>query len=501
MATTTQNYAAQAGLTLSSYPCSTWDQARTGIVDGVMHVIMRDALSPGPVPDAPFMGGLIHVGVVEPVGMADFWLPGPYGYGCLQGRIHFGNVDRSGIVSATLTFLGQINSSLKLGLNYNISFDVSYEVYTPPGLPSLFKKNTEIVPAGQISIYHEVGANGRNEIMSFTLPNPPAGSGEFGILLTQTKQRTDNTINISEFLAFFLNTAVLTVVTDDTIRPPRPHLDPVVEFWTDVAANKILNMAFCVGGDAVALPDKLYLALYSSACTRTTPGTELSGDGYTRVEVPSMVPVEVTPHWKVSNANPISFPTATANWLMATHWAMWSDATGGEYLCHGQLAQAITAVVGTKVTFPIGWIALTFGFYNCPHPLTEQVMKAFFIQDTGKDPLTYFPNAGDSIREFALQFYTSEKPATANKIDIDGTQPRKLSFDVAANGKIISSNAIQFSAIPSTNIGKVVNCAALIVDAAPWPLNDGNRADSLLSFVLNTGSYGIPTGNVTVEIF
>lgn len=497
MATT--NHPFVEGITLDSFPCDTWDQARTGVVSGANHVTVSQVSD-------------ISMAAIEPTGMR----AAGYGsdlqkYAVRQGWFKFGSVDLTGATALQLTFNGLISSLdvfLTPGVPRTISFDVMYGIYVNPGSGQDFKSYNEILPITTIDVPWSSTLHNSLQQFTWTLPLPLVlGVGEFGIFITPSIQRS-NVNTHSDWFVIFGTTLSLTVTVSDVIRPPRPHVDPLIEFWTDVAANKILSMAFCDGGDEVVLPDKLYLALYSTNCTRTTPGTELTGNGYARIEVPTMIPTQYADaldYWEVTNDADIEFSAATTDWPLVVGWAMWSDITGGEYLCFGRFPGNAPVPIGNKLTFPIASIMLRFGFFTgtspIAHPATEQVMKAFFIQDVDKDPLTYFPTADETTREFALQFYTTGKPSVTTELDIDNTTPRKITFGVPSDGKIFNTNEINYATIPTTNVGKVISCAALIVDGLPWPINDGNLATSGFSKKLEAVTYSIRVGALSVEIY
>lgn len=86
-------------------------------------------------------------------------------------------------------------------------------------------------------------------------------------------------------------------------------------------------------------PANYYVALYTSACNDTGPGTEVSGGSYARVIIAraltawngthgSVTGVSSGSSGTVSNANQILFPTATADWGIVSYWGLIDSASG-----------------------------------------------------------------------------------------------------------------------------------------------------------------------------
>lgn len=105
-------------------------------------------------------------------------------------------------------------------------------------------------------------------------------------------------------------------------------------------------------------PPGIYVALYTTAPDPETGagGVEVSGGGYTRVQVG---PADVA--WNdpagtgsTANTNDIVFPTPTAPLGDATHYALLDAATGGNILYSHALDQLKTLSIGTAIRFPAG---------------------------------------------------------------------------------------------------------------------------------------------------
>jgi hypothetical protein len=91
-------------------------------------------------------------------------------------------------------------------------------------------------------------------------------------------------------------------------------------------ANKLANAT--VRNTSYTSPATVYVALYSTAPTASTAGTELSGSGYTRESVTFAAPVA----GEVASNVAVSFGPATANWSPAVAMATVDAATGGNIM-------------------------------------------------------------------------------------------------------------------------------------------------------------------------
>lgn len=92
-----------------------------------------------------------------------------------------------------------------------------------------------------------------------------------------------------------------------------------------------------------------YLALFSTACSDTTAGTELSGNGYARQ---SFTFASSSSGTKAS-ASEIVF-TASGGTLNGTHFGIYTAASGGTYKWCGELAPAASLLDAESYTISIG---------------------------------------------------------------------------------------------------------------------------------------------------
>lgn len=118
-----------------------------------------------------------------------------------------------------------------------------------------------------------------------------------------------------------------------------------------------------IGGQAYSPPANLYIALFTTGTVGETStgavptAVEVTGGTYTRVSVANNLTqwpaASGTPTLK-SNANTISFPTATADWGTITQWAILDAATNGNIYYYGTFDVAKTILNGDTATLPTG---------------------------------------------------------------------------------------------------------------------------------------------------
>ena len=133
--------------------------------------------------------------------------------------------------------------------------------------------------------------------------------------------------------------------------------------FTNFLAAKLLDHLFT--DPAYTAPTNIFVAL--SSTTPAEDGTnfteEVSG-AYARVSTGASDWVAATsadPSLK-DNANAITFPQATADWLSGanlTHFGLFDAATNGNLLAFGVLTVAKPVLDGDSASFPIGDLDIT----------------------------------------------------------------------------------------------------------------------------------------------
>lgn len=124
---------------------------------------------------------------------------------------------------------------------------------------------------------------------------------------------------------------------------------------TDYSENALLE--HMLGKTAFTMPQN-FLALFSSAPTDSGGGTEISGNGYARLQ---MVPA----NWATasggasSNADQKQWATATAQWATVTAIGAYDTGTAGGNLLWYNTVSATYVLVNTQARFAAGALTAT----------------------------------------------------------------------------------------------------------------------------------------------
>lgn len=100
-----------------------------------------------------------------------------------------------------------------------------------------------------------------------------------------------------------------------------------------------------------------YIACCSTASTSAAAGTELSGGGYGRTAI-TFERVSDIQRW-----NPVTLnsPLASAEWNPILSFALYDQATGGNYYAFGNLAVTLTIESGKAVQWPENQVIVGMG--------------------------------------------------------------------------------------------------------------------------------------------
>lgn len=101
---------------------------------------------------------------------------------------------------------------------------------------------------------------------------------------------------------------------------------------SDYLENALLDAV--VNNTSFTSPANVYVALYSTAPTESTSGTELTGNGYARQEITFSAAVTGV----ATSDAVITFPTATSDWLTVVGVAIVDSATAGNILFYKNTA-------------------------------------------------------------------------------------------------------------------------------------------------------------------
>lgn len=129
--------------------------------------------------------------------------------------------------------------------------------------------------------------------------------------------------------------------------------------FSDFLENELLDHVF--GNAAYSAPSNTYVGLYTAAPTDAGGGTEVSGNGYTRVTVANNAT-----NWPAasggakSNGVAITFPTASGgNWGTVVAVGIFDAATLGNLLAWADLTTNKAVNDGDTAEFAIGDIDIT----------------------------------------------------------------------------------------------------------------------------------------------
>ena len=117
-------------------------------------------------------------------------------------------------------------------------------------------------------------------------------------------------------------------------------------------ATKLANAT--VGTISYTTPAVVYAALYSTAPTVSTAGTELTGNGYSRQVATFASPV----NGSISTTAPVSFTATGGDWLTAVAVGIVDASTAGNIMYFQSIGGRIVKA-GDTLTFDTGKITVT----------------------------------------------------------------------------------------------------------------------------------------------
>jgi hypothetical protein len=124
---------------------------------------------------------------------------------------------------------------------------------------------------------------------------------------------------------------------------------------TDYYENKMLEHLF---ETAYTAPDPLYIGLYTTVNSDSTPGTECSGGAYARESV-AQGAGWTTAGSATENASDITFPEATASWGTVVAFAICDAGAAGNQLYWGDLTASKSIDDGDTAKIPAGDLDIT----------------------------------------------------------------------------------------------------------------------------------------------
>lgn len=140
---------------------------------------------------------------------------------------------------------------------------------------------------------------------------------------------------------------------------------------SDYLENKLIDHVF--RATAYTAPTTIYVALYTSSCSDTGGGTEVTGGSYARASITSGVSAWANTQASgtgastgtggtTSNSSAVTFATPSAGWGTVTYVGLLDALSGGNLLVCTALTTGKTINTSDTVSFPAG--SLTFQIDN-----------------------------------------------------------------------------------------------------------------------------------------
>ena len=147
---------------------------------------------------------------------------------------------------------------------------------------------------------------------------------------------------------------------------------PIVhgQAFTDYAENTLVDRALRAQGTP-AFPATWYVALFTSSCSDSAGGTEVSGNNYARPSVTAgltewagtqsagSTTASSGTGGATSNNATISFNTPSASWGTVTYWGLYDASTSGNLWICAVLTTSKTINSGDTVSFAAAALTVT----------------------------------------------------------------------------------------------------------------------------------------------
>lgn len=123
--------------------------------------------------------------------------------------------------------------------------------------------------------------------------------------------------------------------------------------FSDYLENEILDHVF--GAAAYTAPGTIYVAAFTASPGDDDSGTEVSGGSYARVAVTNNATnFPAASGGAKSNANAITFPTASADWGTVTSIGLYDASTSGNLLGWDDLGTSQSVPTGVTLSIAAG---------------------------------------------------------------------------------------------------------------------------------------------------
>lgn len=139
--------------------------------------------------------------------------------------------------------------------------------------------------------------------------------------------------------------------------------------FTDYAENKLVDAV--IRNQTLGAPTTWYVALFTSSCSDSAGGTEVSGGNYSRASLAANLT-----NWagtqsagsttassgtggQTSNNSAITFATPSAGWGTVTYWGLYDAVSSGNMWICAALTVSKTINNGDSVSFAIAALTVT----------------------------------------------------------------------------------------------------------------------------------------------
>lgn len=113
------------------------------------------------------------------------------------------------------------------------------------------------------------------------------------------------------------------------------------------------------GAQSASLPSAVYVGLFLTNPTGAGTGTEVSGNGYTRVAASFGTPAQSGTGMVASNTSAVQFPTAEGSWGTPQYFALYDAQTGGNLLFYAALPTTFAITSGMAPRFAVGALSVS----------------------------------------------------------------------------------------------------------------------------------------------
>ena len=160
--------------------------------------------------------------------------------------------------------------------------------------------------------------------------------------------------------------ALLALASLFTIYAPQAS----AQAFTDYAENTIVDR-MVRGQSSPSFPATWYVALFTSSCSDSAGGTEVSGGSYARASVTASLAnfagtqssgsttASSGTGGVTSNNSAINFATPSAGWGTVTHWGLYDASSSGNLWICASLTSSKTINSGDSVSFAAGALSVT----------------------------------------------------------------------------------------------------------------------------------------------